>query len=71
MRNTQDLLLVHCPKIEGEELCLFQIMIFSDLDEILLDKNIFFYSKVDKNDIIKYNLQIKKGIVILNIVKFG
>ena len=61
MRNTQDLLLVYCPKIEGEELCLFQIMIFSDLDEILLDKNIFFYSKVDKNDIIKYKLQIKKG----------
>ena len=55
----QNLLLVYCPK-NVNNFCQFSIQIFSDLDEIILEKNKNFYGIAQKDDNYQFKLTIKQ-----------
>ena len=55
----QNLLLVFCPE-NTKDFCQFQILIFSDLDEIVLEKNDIFYGVSQKSDNFNFKLTIKQ-----------
>lgn len=55
----QNLLLVYCPKSENN-FCQFSLQIFSDLDEIILEKNKNFYGIATKDDNYQFKLTIKQ-----------
>ena len=59
--NSQNLLYVYCPSDEKEEYCQFEILIYSDLEEIVLDENKVFNAVTEIDDELKYKIIFKKG----------
>ena len=56
----QNLLYVYCPQNE-QEYCQFQILMYSNLDEIVLSPNYKFYSNLQKDNIDLYRIHLPKG----------
>ena len=58
---TQNLLYVHCPQDSPEQFCQYEVMIYSNFDEISLLANNTFYSSlsIDESDL--YKIHIPKG----------
>ena len=66
----QKLLYVYCPEESSDELCKFEILIYSDYDEIVL-KDIYknFNSNLKKDETDLYKIHIPKGKNKIDIVK--
>ena len=59
--NNQSLLLVLCPKNEINSICQFQLLVYSDRDEVSIDKNNVFYVSLGNDETVKYQLNVKKN----------
>ena len=56
----QNLLYAYCPETE-KEYCQFEILIYSNLDEIVLSHNSEFYSNLKKDELDLYKIHLPKG----------
>ena len=58
---SQNLLYVYCPSNTENEYCQFEILIYSDLDEIVLEENKDFNTVTTKDDELMFKIVFKKG----------
>ena len=73
---TQNLLYVFCPEDTSDQYCQYEVMIYSNFDEIVILPNDRFYSNllVDENDLFKIHIpkgngDINKIMVMINITE--
>ena len=66
---SQNLLYVYCPSNE-EDYCHFQILIYSDSDEIVLNDNEEFNVVAEKDENLMFKLSYKKGYLLPEETKF-
>ena len=58
---SQNLLYVYCPSNTEDGYCQFEILIYSDLDEIVLEENKDFNAMTTKDDELRFKIVFKKG----------
>ena len=60
---SQNLLYVHCPPDSEEDFCQYQILIYSDSEEIVLNQEEDFFVAAEKDEELMFKLSLKKGQV--------